>query len=255
MIFRQMLDPELACASYLIGCPASGEALIVDPLEAVGVEEYVLRAADLGLQVTRVIDTHLHADHVSIGRELAAATMAPYMLHASAQTAFDFSPLHDADDIRIGQVRVHVVHTPGHTDESISLVLFDSGRSDEVPHLALSGDSLFVGDVARPDLAVAELSQEALSERMMLLRGSIEKLAGYPDFVELYPGHFGGSTCGGAGMSPKASSTIGFERRFNLALQTAGGDDFAEFVRLGLKPHPARYIEIKRRNMGLGAVS
>lgn len=255
MIFRQILDSELACASYLIGCPASGEALVVDPLAAIGVEEYVLRAADLGLQVTQVIDTHLHADHVSVGRELAAATMAPYMLHASAQTAFEFSPLHDGDDIRIGQIRLHVVHTPGHTDESISLVVFDMARSEDVPHLVLSGDSLFVGDVARPDLAVAELSEEALSERMTLLRGSIERLARYPDFVELYPGHFGGSTCGGAGMSPKASSTIGFERRFNLALQTDSGDDFAEFVRLGLKPHPDRYVEIKRRNMGLDTAS
>lgn len=254
MIFHQILDPSLACASYLVGCPASGELLVVDPLQAVGVDEYVLRAADLGLQVTCVVDTHLHADHVSVGRELAAATGAPYRMHEAARVGFDFTPLKDGDEIAIGQVRIVAVHTPGHTDESLSLVVFDGARSAEVPHLILSGDSLFVGDVARPDLAVEALGEQDLARRTALLRQSVERLTQYPDFVELYPGHFGGSTCGGAGMSPKASSTIGFERRFNPALQVAPGE-FPDFVRRGLRPHPERYQEIKLHNMGMDSGS
>ncbi len=251
MVFHQILDPGLGCASYLIGCPDSGELMVVDPLESVGVNEYLLRAADLGVQVTHVVETHLHADHVSAGRELAAASGARYMLHQDAAVKFAFSPLCDGDEIAIGKHRVQVLHTPGHTDESISLLVFDGGRSLAQPWMVLSGDSLFVGDVARPDLAVHALSEEDLQHRLDLLRQSVERLAAYPEFVELYPGHYGVSTCGGAGMSAKASSTIGFERRFNEALRTQAGRDFAEFVRTGLKPLPARYQDIKRHNMGL----
>jgi hydroxyacylglutathione hydrolase len=250
VVFHQILDPQLGCASYLIGCPDSGELLVVDPLEAVGVDEYVLRAADLGLQVTHIVDTHLHADHVSVGRELAEATGAAYMLHRSANVSYPFLPLDDGDHLSIGKARVNVLHTPGHTDESISLVVFDGARSLEEPWMILSGDSLFVGDVARPDLAVEALSEEKLEARLGLLRQSVERVAGYPEFVELYPGHYGVSTCGGAGMSAKASSTIGFERRFNAALHAHGGAEFAAFVRDGLKPLPERYQEIKLHNMG-----
>lgn len=251
MVFHQILDPQLGCASYLIGCPDSGELLVVDPLESVGVNEYVLRAADLGLQVTQIIDTHLHADHVSVGRELSAATGAVYMLHKDAAVSFSFSSLDEGDEIAIGKNRVRVLHTPGHTDESISLLVFDGSRSLEVPWMILSGDSLSVGDVARPDLAVHALSSDDIENRLGRLRQSVEKVAAYPEFVELYPGHYGVSTCGGAGMSAKASSTVGFEKRFNAALQTQAGAEFAEFVRLGMKPLPDRYQEIKRRNMGL----
>ncbi len=251
MVFHQILDPQLGCASYLIGCPESGELRVVDPLEAVSVNEYVLRAADLGLQVSRVIDTHLHADHVSVGRELAAATGAAYMLCEDSAVSYPFQPLRDGDEITIGKNLVRVLHTPGHTDESISLLVFDGSRSLEVPWMILSGDSLFVGDVARPDLSLLPLREEEMQVRMDRLRESVEKLSAYPEFVELYPGHYGVSTCGGAGMSAKASSTIGFERRFNSALLTPAGTEFAEFVRLGMKPLPERYQEIKRRNMGL----
>ncbi|MDA8346654.1 MAG: MBL fold metallo-hydrolase [Thermaerobacter sp.] len=251
MVFHQILDPRLGCASYLVGCPESGELLVVDPLEAVGVNEYVLRAADLGLQVTQIVDTHLHADHVSVGRELATATGAIYMLHKDAAVTYPFVPVGDGDEISIGRNRVRVLHTPGHTDESISLLVFDGSRSLDLPWMILSGDSLFVGDVARPDLAVDELSDEDIQGRLGRLRQSVEKLAAYPEFVELYPGHYGVSACGGAGMSAKASSTIGFEQRFNAALQTQTGTGFAEFVRIGMKPLPDRYQEIKRHNMGL----
>lgn len=250
MVFHQILDPQLGCASYLIGCPDSGELLVVDPLEAVGVDEYVLRAADLGLQVTHIVDTHLHADHVSVGRELAEATGAAYMLHHSANVSFPFQPLGHGDHLSIGKNRIEVLHTPGHTDESLSLVVFDGARSLDEPWMILTGDSLFVGDVARPDLAVEALSEDTLEVRLAMLRQSVEQLAAYPEFVELYPGHYGVSTCGGAGMSAKASSTVGFERRFNAALHTHAGAEFAAFVRAGLKPLPDRYQEIKLHNMG-----
>lgn len=250
-MFHQLLDSEFGCASYLIGCPESGELLVVDPLQAIGVNEYILRAADLGLQVTEIVDTHLHADHVSVGRELAAATGARYMLHEDAAVRFAFTPLSDGDEIAVGRNSVRVLHTPGHTEESISLLVFDGSRSLAQPWMVLSGDSLFVGDVARPDLAVEALREADLQRRLRLLRQSVERLSAYPEFVELYPGHYGVSTCGGAGMSAKASSTIGFERRFNAALQTQTSQEFADFVQAGLKPLPEHYQEIKRQNMGI----
>lgn len=256
MLFRQLMDPARGCASYLLGCPRSHAALVVDPLAALGLEAYLAEAADLGLSIDRVVDTHLHADHRTLGPDLAAELDVPYSLHDSARNLVRHRCrfLSDGDELDFGALRVRVLHTPGHTPDSISLLVTDRSRSDE-PWLLLSGDTLLVGDVGRPDLIVGDPTLDVwdAEERAMRLYHSIhDRLLPLPDYVEVYPGHFGGSACGGIHMSGKAASTIGFERRFNLALQRKDAVSFRDFVAKGLKPQPEAFATIKRANLGLG---
>ncbi len=254
MIFRQLMFPATGCASYLIGCPASGEAAVVDPLASLGADQYLLEAADQGLAIRHVIETHSHADHLSAGRELAAMAGAPYCLSRHATAAgFPFHALGDGDVLRVGRIDLTVLETPGHTPDSISLAVTDRARGED-PWFVLTGDALFVGDVGRPDLLVgdAALDVHDESERARELFRSIhEKILKFPGHVEIYPAHFGGSACGGVNMSGKASSTIAFERRFNLALAHPDAETFAAFVRQTLRPLPDDYATIKRRNLGL----
>jgi glyoxylase-like metal-dependent hydrolase (beta-lactamase superfamily II) len=254
MLFRQMLDPAKGCASYLIGCGKAGEAVVVDPLGSLGVEAYLLEAADLGVEIVRVIDTHLHADHISLGVSLARALNVPYCLSelAAPLVSFAFTPLKDGEEVTVGKVRLRVINTPGHTPESICLLGTDGARADE-PWFVLTGDTLMVGDVGRPDLVLGNASLDVMSmqERALHLYCNIrERLLTLPDYVEVFPGHFGGSTCGGVHMSGKTCSTIGFELRHNLALQYASAEAFAASVGAGLRPQPASFQVIKRRNMG-----
>jgi hydroxyacylglutathione hydrolase len=254
MLFRPILDSAHGCASYLVGCPVAGEAVVVDPLAAVGPEEYVLTAADLGLRIVKVIDTHLHADHVSAARPLAEALGLPVALHAAAEVGFPFEPLRDGQEWLLGNVRFRVLHTPGHTPDSLTLVVYDLTRSADDPWLALTGDSLLSGDVARPDLLLGQVDPERVAAQARILYRTLhERLLALPDTVEIYPGHFGGSTCGGQLLSAKPSSTIGFERRHNLALLQPDEDAFVRFVLANLRPQPERYQEIKLQNAGRGA--
>ena len=254
MIFRQLTFPATGCASYLIGCPASGEAAVIDPLAALGADEYLLEAADQGLAIRYVVETHSHADHLSAGRELAAMAGATYCLGRRAPAAgFPFRKLEDGEVLRVGRIDLTVLETPGHTPDSITLAVTDHARSDD-PWFLLTGDALFVGDVGRPDLLVGDAALDVHDESARareLFRSLHEKILTFPDHVEVYPGHFGGSACGGVNMSGKASSTIAFERRFNLALAHPDADAFAAFVRSTLRPLPDDYTTIKRRNLGL----
>jgi hydroxyacylglutathione hydrolase len=238
VLFRQFVDDDLGCASYLIGDESSGEAVVVDP--AYAVDQYLEAAEEEGLRLVRVLETHTHADHVSGHGRLALEHGLPVSLHPAAEPAFDFVPVEDGEEIAVGSVCVRVIHTPGHRPEHCAFAVIDRGRADE-PWLTLTGDSLFVGDAARPDLAV-----EAVEGARELYR-SLQRLLELPDGVEIHPGHVAGSLCG-AGMNSKPSSTIGFERRFNRAFAHQGEDEFvAESIRAGVRPpNMERIVELNR---------
>jgi hydroxyacylglutathione hydrolase len=250
MIFRQILRSESGCASYLLGCVSSGQAIVVDPLADLGAGTYALEAADRGLRIAYVVDTHVHADHRSAAQELARATGATLALPASAPAEYAFHPLHDGDMIDAGAVRLQVLHTPGHTPESICLLGTDTDRSDQ-PWFLLSGDTLFPGDVGRPDLLLDgdDAEARALEQAHQLYESLFGRLLALEDIVEVYPGHFGGSACGGVNMSGKPTSTIGFERRWNLALRQRDPQAFVRFVFDSLRPQPEDYQQIKRENL------
>src|SRR5262245_41745296 len=192
MIFRQLLRSESGCASYMVGCVRSGQAVVVDPLADLGARAYALEAADRGLRIAYVIDTHVHADHRSAGQELARATGATLALQEGAATEFPFYPLRDGDLVQIGTVRLLVLHTPGHTPESICLLGTDTARSEQ-PWFLLSGDTLFPGDVGRPDLLLVDAdAQERTREQAGQLYESLfGRVLALDDIVEVYPGHFG----------------------------------------------------------------
>lgn len=247
--FEQLRDPELGCLSYLVGDTATGEALVVDALSVLGADAYIMEAARRGLVITEVIDTHVHADHLSLGPELAHAAGVPYRMGEGAEVAMPFTPLSPGEEIRLGELALTVLPTPGHTPEAVSLAGREEGRGGD-PSFVLTGDSLFVGDVARPDL-VLEGPGEDVRERARALYHSLhDVLLTLPDFVAVFPGHFGASACGGQNMSGMTSSTVGFERRHNLALRARSEEEFISFVMATLKAQPTRYQEIKKQNMG-----
>jgi hydroxyacylglutathione hydrolase len=214
--FRQFVDDDLGCASYLIGDESSGEAVVVDP--AYAIEQYLAEAEKRHVRITRVLETHTHADHVSGHGRFALENGVPVHVHPAAEPEYASEPLEDGHEISLGEVVIRVLHTPGHRPEHCCFAVVDGARGDE-PWLVITGDSLLIGDAARPDLASAAI------EGATGLYGSLQRLLELPDGVELFPGHVAGSLCG-AGMSSRASSTIGFERRFNHALNV----NEAEFV-------------------------
>ena len=215
MYFKQILNEECGCSSYIIASRQSKEAAVVDP--ALDIQPYLELAHDRGFTIEYVIDTHLHADHISGNRKLAAATGAKLCLHEAADVRFPFAKLRDGDELRIGQLILRIVHTPGHTPEAISILVTNPPRSPAVS-MVLSGDTLFVGDVGRPDFGGPEGARQQYQ--------SVHKLLQLDDFVEVFPAHFEGSC--GKGMCGRPSTTIGFERRINPLLQES--ED--EFVRL-----------------------
>jgi hydroxyacylglutathione hydrolase len=243
MIFQQLINDESGCLSYLIGCGQAGVAAIVDPGRD-RVDEYVALARRKGLTITHVIETHLHADHVSGNQALANQTGATICMHPAAEARFRHLPLEHDNEIRIGSVSLRVIHTPGHTPESISVLVTDESRGPE-PWFVLTGDTLFVGDVGRPDLggerAAADLYR-SLTGRLLVL----------PDTVEVYPAHGAGSSCGRA-MSSKTGSTIGFERRFNPALRGRDEEDFVRRLLAGQPAKPANFKAIIERNRQLAS--
>jgi hydroxyacylglutathione hydrolase len=240
VIFKPYYHFETGCAGYLFGCLGHGRGLAVDVHES-DVEAYRDLAASKGMRITHVIDTHVHADHVSGGPRLAREVGAAYGLHESADVDLPFTPLRDGEDLELGNTRVTILHTPGHTPESLSLLVVDRRRGPE-PWLVLTGDTLFVGAVGRPDLP-----GDARRHAAQLFDSLHAKLLSLPNEVEVYPAHFAGSACG-VGMSGKPSSTIGFEKRWNslLAMPREGFVDAlsAEVAK------PAEMESILRRNQG-----
>lgn len=244
-MFFQQRPAANATLSYFFGCAGHGKAVAVDVVS--GNEDWFLEQAQrAGVKITHVIDTHVHADHYSGGPELARRAGAAYCLHESNQgkVRFAFTPLADGQRIEAGNVLVDVVHTPGHTEDSVCLLVRDLRRGD-APWFVLTGDTLFVGAVGRPDLAGRE--QEMAGRLYETLRS---KLLVLPSELEVYPGHQAGSACG-AGLSGKPASTIAFEKRFNPMLSL----DKAEFVRAltaDIPPPPADMPAIVAANLSGG---
>jgi glyoxylase-like metal-dependent hydrolase (beta-lactamase superfamily II) len=241
VIFRPFYRFETGCAAYLFGCGGKGKCVVVDPQER-DVDAYIQFADIKAMRITHVIDTHVHADHRSGGRALAARAGAQYCLHLAAPVTFAFKPLEDGQRIEVGNTIIDVLHTPGHTPESISLVVSDLRRGPE-PWFVCTGDTMFVGAVGRPDLPGEERRNAAL-----LHRSVHDKLLALPDDIEVYPAHFAGSACG-AGMSGKPSSTIAFERRWNPLLQL-DESAFVDEVGANVPPKPADMEAILRFNQG-----
>lgn len=216
---------------------------MVDPQQ--DIDQYLQASEQARIRITHIIETHIQADHLSGCRELSAKTGAPIYLHEAAQAHFDFHPLRDGDELDLGNVRVRVLHTPGHSPESICLLVTDKTRGPE-PWLLLTGDTLFVGDAGRPDLHGVEESHRLAEE---LYDSLFARLRALDDALAVYPGHFAGSSCG-RGMSGNPSSTLGFERRFNPALQPRSRADFVRFMLEDLPPQPPEFDTIRRKNQG-----
>lgn len=242
MFFRQLATKE-SSLSYFFGCGSLGKAVAVDVVA--GDEEWFMEeAAKANVSISHVIDTHVHADHYSGGRALAKLVGAKYCLHESDKdfVKFAFTPLADNETIEAGNVVVKVVHTPGHTLDSICLLVTDKRRGEQ-PWFVITGDTLFVGSVGRPDLAGRE--QEMAG---MLFDTLHAKLLSLPDETEIFPGHQAGSVCG-AGISGKPSSTIGFEKRFNPGLHINDKDAFVRYVTSEIPPRPAQMDKMVAANI------
>jgi hydroxyacylglutathione hydrolase len=234
MILRPYYYFETGCAAYLFGCGGLGKCAVVDAHEE-DIDAYEAFAKAKGMRITHVIDTHIHADHRSGGPALAKQVGASYCLHASADADLPFEPLSDGQEIELGNTRVHVLHTPGHTPESVSLVVKDLRRAKD-PWFVLTGDTLLVGAVGRPDLP-----GRARENASTLFDSIHDKLLTLPDDIEVYPAHFAGSACG-AGMSGKPSSTMAFEKRWNPLLSYSRDEFVAALTDVPAKPQEMQAI-------------
>ncbi len=236
MYFKQILDERCGCASYVIASRKSHEAAIVDPSLQTAQYDELLRERQFELRY--VIDTHVHADHVSGARRLRDTRGADLCLHESAAVSYPFRAMKDGEELPLGQLRLRVLHTPGHRPELISLLVVNPPRSPE-PSMVLTGDSLLVGDVGRPDFGGGDASAQ---------RDSIVRLLALPDWVAVFPGHFEGPC--GKGMCGRPSTTIGFERRFNpVARLEATG--FLAALLDGVPPRPLNMTAIEATNRGV----
>lgn len=241
MILRQFLHDDPVAISYLFGCGGKGAGAVVDPVGEI--EPYLAAAQATGMQILYVVDTHIHADHISAGRQLADAAGAEYVLFAEAQAARPFHGVHDRAVLQLGSVAAEILHTPGHTPEHLSLLVTDRTRSDE-PWFVLTGHTLMVGDVGRTELATTA------EEGARVLFRSLQRLKLLPDHVEVLPGAFSGSVCGRR-LSGKPMSTIGFERRHNAAFRIDEEGAFTRFMLDDIPPPPAGAVELRGINAGL----
>jgi glyoxylase-like metal-dependent hydrolase (beta-lactamase superfamily II)/rhodanese-related sulfurtransferase len=241
MYIEQFFIEGLGCASYLVGCEAHRIAAVVDPDRDIG--KYLDAARSRGGTITHIIETHLHADHVSGNTDLAQQTGAEIYLHEAAQAEFPHRPLQTGQQLWLGNVRLDVLHTPGHTPESITLLVSDTTRGQE-PWLALTGDTLFVGDVGRPDLVGSGAARQLAEEMHASLFGQLLQLE---DSLLVYPGHGAGSLCGKS-IGAMRSTTLGYERKFNPALAWRDKSEFVEFATADLPEQPGDHIRIKEMN-------
>lgn len=238
MIFHQFLHTTPFGASYLFGCGGQSQCVVVDPIQ--DIRGYLGASRETGMRIMHVIDTHVHADHRSGGRALAEAAGASYLVHESAEGPED-ARLKDGQEVTVGNVSIHVLHTPGHTPEHVSLLVSDRTRGPE-PWFVLTGHTLMVGDMGRTELATsAETGADALFE-------SAARLRALPDHVEVWPGAFAGSVCGRR-LSGKPASTIGFERRFNRAFATAERNAFVQLMLADIPARPENADQIRAGNL------
>lgn len=243
MILRQFLHTQPTVAiSYLFGCGGHQSGAIIDPVEPP--QFYIDAAEETGLRLRYVVDTHVHADHLSTARDLADAVGAEYVLHASAETAFASTTVQDGDSLELGNVLARIMHVPGHTPEHLALLVTDRTRSPD-PWFVLTGHTLMVGDMGRTELA------SSADEGAVALFESGRRLAALPDYVEVLPGAFSGSVCG-RGLSGKPTSTIGFERRFNRALRVQDRNAFVALMLQDIPPRPPNAERVRLANLGFG---
>ncbi len=242
MYFQQIITPGLGCLSYILGCPGAGVMAVVDPKR--DIDDYLKVAKEQGMRITHVFDTHVHADHISGAQELRRATGADIYIHESAPVNYEVIKIAHNDQFRLGNAHLRVLHTPGHTPNSISLLVTDQARSN-APQMILTGDLLFVGDTGRPDLP----GEEILNEQIRNLFDSLHKTLGeLPDYLEVYPAHGQGSLCG-RGMSAKPSSTLGYERIANPRLQLKEFTAFSKDIMSHLPLRPQSFSHIIATNM------
>jgi hydroxyacylglutathione hydrolase len=242
MLFRQVIQEDLGCASYLVGDSSAGLAVVVDPQW--DIDPYLRLSRLHGVRIEHVLETHNHADHVSGHGRLARATGAIIHVHELAEAEYPHEAFTDGWTLAVGEVELEALHTPGHRPEHTSFLLSDAGRGGD-PWAVLTGDSLFVGDVARPDLAI-----EPREGAAGIFRSMHDRLFSLPDQVEVWPGHLGGSLCGSSGIDHKTSSTIGFERGHNRALRFSTMEEFVEDAVSTLGDRPPNVERIVALNQG-----
>ena len=243
MILRQFLHTDPVAASYVFGCGGKAIGAVVDPLG--NIAPYLRTSEETGMRIRYVIDTHLHTDHVSAGRELAKTAGAEYVLFAGANVNFPFHKVRDGDVLELGNVTIKVLHTPGHTPEHISLVVTDHTRSEE-PWFVLTGHTLMVGDLGRTELATSA------EEGARNLFASVQRLKALPDHLEVLPGAYSGSVCGRS-LSGKPTSTIGFEKRYNKAFRIEDETTFFRAMLADIPPAPPQAAQVRALNSGLVA--
>jgi hydroxyacylglutathione hydrolase len=244
VFFRQLLNDESACASYLLGCKSHGRLAVVDPHVEL-VDEYVALAEAQDIPIVAVFETHVQADHVSGLPELVARTGATAYLPERSGVEYDHHPLADGDVVRLGNTELEAIATPGHAEAHHAYLVTDHARADD-PWMVLTGDALLVGDAGRPDLhAHGELGVEELARA--LYRSLTGRLLRLPDHLLLYPAHYSGSVCG-RGLSGHPTSTIGFERLHNAALQHESEAAFVDALLRDIPPAPERQAEIVAAN-------
>jgi hydroxyacylglutathione hydrolase len=242
VIFRQIVHDDLGCASYFVGDDDAGVAAVIDP--RFEIDEYLELARYLGVQIEHVLETHNHADHVSGHGRLTAATGAVIHVHRDAGVSYEHEPFDDGFELPLGSVRVRAIHTPGHRPEHTSFALIDSERGDE-PWAVLTGDTLFVGDIARPDLAI-----DKREGAHGIFHSLHDRLLSLPPDTEVWPGHLGGSLCGGPSIDMKVSSTIGYESRHNALLAELDEEAFVDRAVSDLPPQPPNFKNIVEMNKG-----
>lgn len=241
MIFKQFFIDGLACASYLVGCEQQGVAAVVDPDR--DVQKYLDFATEQGLKISHIFETHLHADHVSGNTALAQRSGATIYMHQAAQASFAHQSLQGGDQLPLGDLRLEVLHTPGHTPEGITLLVSDPTQSTR-PVLALTGDTLFAGDVGRPDLTGAQAMRELAQQMHQTIFGVYASL---DDGLAVYPGHGAGSLCGKS-LRPERSTTLGYERQHNPALALHDAEQFVTYATHELPEQPGNHSHIKGLN-------
>jgi len=242
MYFEQISTPGLGCFSYAVGCPTAGVMAIFDPRRDIGI--YIGIAEKHNMRVTHIFDSHIHADHVSGARELRAATGADIYIHENAPSSYEVKKLKDGDRFTLGNAFIRVLHTPGHTPNSVSFWISDLTRSAE-PEIILTGDLLFIGDIGRPDLPGEEIMDEQVEN---LYKSLYKTLGALPDYLEVYPAHGQGSLCG-QGMSAKPYSTLGNERLTNSMLKYSNFADFKRAVLSNLPMRPQSFSSIIAANI------
>jgi hydroxyacylglutathione hydrolase len=243
MILRQFLHSDPVGISYLLGCGGKATGVVIDPVAEPGI--YLQAAEATGMKISYVIDTHVHADHVSTGRALSEATGADYVLSAKADIAVQFRGVEDGDEIPLGNVVLKVLHTPGHTPEHICLLVTDRTRADE-PWLVVTGHTLMIGDLGRTELAVS--AEEGAKD----LFRSVQKLRALPDYLEVLPGAYAGSACGRS-LSANPTSTLGFEKRHNRAFGIESEEEFIRFMLDDVPPAPPDAVRLRAVNSGRSA--